>query len=201
MKSVIAFDADGVIFNFILMFSKVYEKLYKEKFIIYPNRGSISGQFEDISNAPIDRVIKVVDYCISSEAIDNTPFIPRAVEVLNKMFKNYQLPIITKRPKETHTKLLDYFHKNLPNVADIEIFCTEDAIDSKIEVLNKIGCSYFVDDRLETCCSFWKKGIHAILFECVTNQIFLNRVQKEYPFYPNIFRNWDEVEIFLKTIM
>lgn len=202
MRPPIAFDADGVILDFFSLFKKVYEKLYNEKFIVLPNKGSASCRYEDISNAPPDRVMKVVKHCIfDSELIKDTTFIPGAKKVLNKMFRDYTLPIITKRPIETSDFILDLFHKNLPDVLDIEIHCTLDPFGEKLERLQSLGCDYFIDDRLETCCYFWDKGIHAILFKSISNRIFLNVVKREYPFYPNVLGGWNETEMFLKTIM
>lgn len=202
MRSPIAFDADGVILDFISLFSKVYKKLYNEKFIILPNRGSAACKFEDISDAPESRIVEVVKHCICDESlIKEIQFIPGAKDVLNKMFKNYTLPIITKRPIETYDTLLDLFHRNLPDVLDIELHCTLDPFGEKLKSLQELGCSYFIDDKLQTCCYLWKKGIHAILFKNVTNRVFVDVVKKAYSFFPTVLGDWHETEMFLKTIL
>jgi hypothetical protein len=184
------------------LFSKVYEQLYREKFVILPNRGSDSCRFEDISDAPVERIIKVVKHCIlDTDLIKTTTFIPGSKEVLNKMFKNYTLPIITKRPIETYDSLLDLFHKNLPNVPDIEIYCTSDPFGEKLKSLQELGCSYFIDDKLQTCCYLWEKGIHAILFKSISNRVFIDVVKNAYSFFPTVLGDWHETEMFLKTIL
>lgn len=143
--------------------------------------------------------LKRKDEYISSGTIKNYDHFPDAVEVLNKLKKNYKLVVLTSRIKILNKDTRDWIDKYFTDIFseihfsgiwdDPNKLSSEKIHYTKAEVFNKICADYLIDDQLKHCIAVAEAGMPALLFgDYKWNQI-------EGPLPKNITRAKDWLEV------
>lgn len=199
----VAFDLDGPIFNFSKLFEMVYEKIYQEKITANPFKGDSQCYLDANYNISPDRSKTIVDICCSKELIKETPFEDGCLDILNNIFFEKTLTIITKRKYESKciedTILYNYLKQNLYKVYDINLIYSQDAKKSKLQHINDMYYYYFIDDRYDTCEYLRLNSVHSIIYETPVNKNLVKLFETKFP-KPNVLKNWQEVSAFLTKV-
>ncbi len=159
----IAFDIDGVVADTMSLFLEIARSEYDINRIGY----------EDITSYNLDECldmdVKVIKEIVAklTDGLHSQPLRPinGATETLARIGLSFgRLSFVTARPYLGPMR--DWIYEMLPLLEheSIDIIATG-SFDDKADVLLKMGKSFFVEDRLETCFSLEEAGIEPILFE------------------------------------
>ncbi|MCD6584478.1 MAG: haloacid dehalogenase [Desulfobacteraceae bacterium] len=180
--SEMAFDIDGVIADTMTLFIDIA----REEFGI----GDI--RYEDIKEYSLNGIdsvdaltmVKIIDRILGGKHSGALAPLDGAVSVLQKLNQKHSPTLfVTARPDGEQAR--EWIINTLCLAPDcIEIVATG-SFDDKREVLLNKGITYFVEDRLETCFTLSKVGIHPIVFKQPWNR-------KPHPFCE--VENWQELE-------
>jgi uncharacterized HAD superfamily protein len=181
----VAFDIDGVFGNMMELFIRLARELYQIDSIHYRD---ITHYYLydclDLEATIIDRLIeKISDY---PYALEMNPF-DQAVPVLSSYARRYPLTFITARHKAE--PITEWVLGRLSEVDPqrIRVIATGQH-HLKLENLQSLGFSYYVDDHLDTCYNLFRNEILPIVFEQPWNQ-------EPHPF-PRV-TNWRELGALL----
>jgi len=195
--SIVAFDLDGVVFDFHKHFENVYEKMYREKLVPKKNPTSDTGnKLEAIYDIPGSKIMRVVQIALSEEMIDKTPFIKGAQESLNKRFTKEPIIVVTKRNILNQKKIQEYLKEKIPNAKDIIVRCCSDPFAEKLRYIKDSNAFFFLDDRWDTCVYLRDNGIHAILCKTDINKGLCDSYSTKFS-YPSVFSDWTQIDAFL----
>lgn len=144
-----------------------------------------------------DAIRRVHQFFDSPEHIAAEPF-PDAQRALAEIARNHDLVIVTARDtiqeEFTHTWLERHFSGLYREVHFTATYSLEGKSRSKLDVCQKIGVDYIIDDKLDTCMEMHQAGITAILFgNYPWNQTNL------LPEGMMRCGNWDEVRKYFQT--
>jgi uncharacterized protein len=183
----VAFDIDGVFGNMMELFIRLARELFQIDSIHY---GDITRYYLydclDLEATIIDQLIeKISDY---PYALEMKPF-DQAVPVLSSYAQRYPLTFITARHKAE--PITDWVLDRLSAVDPQRIrVIAAGQHHLKLEILQSLGFTYYVDDHLDTCHSLFRNEILPIVFEQPWNR-------EPHPF-PRV-TNWQELGALLLT--
>jgi hypothetical protein len=157
----IGFDFDGVIADTVEAFIRIACEQYAHCGICLEDITHFSvEQCLDMEAGIAESIfLQILNDSVGSGLLP----MPGAVEVLGELTSHGQVTIITARPEAepVHHWLQTVFPD--PVWSSIRVVAMGDH-DDKARHIKKLGLSFFVDDRAETCLQLRSAGIHAIVF-------------------------------------
>lgn len=203
--SIIAFDYDDVIVNFVDPFIELYEKTYNTilKFSKENGDNRIEESYDNVSN---NRCKHIIDILIDAENLSMLNFRDGTIDVLNKYFKNRPLVIISKRNGTNPLIFSEYLKDNLPKISNIYLYITDNCTSDKLFYLHECCTRFFIDDKLSTCKYLFNTTggyIQPIVYQTIRNfSISQNWVEenkdvKIYKDIPMNVKNWEDIDKIL----
>jgi len=206
-QSVVAFDLDEVIINFVDAWKELYAELYGVTPVL--KNEDINNHLDKIYGLPADKSFHVVDLLVEAKNLHRIKFMEGAIDILNKHFENRPLIIITHRDKTEQKPLEEYLHDHLTKISEIHVFRTYNSTDRKLFYLNKCGVYFFVDDKLKTCKYLFEEsrgGIQPILYGDMKNYkigqewVKIMEETKVYSHIESVVYNWNDIDKLLYNI-
>lgn len=192
-KPIIAVDIDDVLAAHIESFIEFSNKSYGTRF----TTRDYLEQWVDLWAIPYEEVEKRALKFHIPETIGAFEVIEDAQFALNKLKENYELVVVTARPKHTIDSTLEWVEDNFPNTfADIHFVPVWDPGPkaTKAEICKKIGADYLIDDLVRHCNLAAAGGIKAILF----NRINWKQPEEIHPDV-QVVRNWQGILEFFEN--
>jgi len=148
-------------------------------------------QWVDLWGIPYEEVVKRAKDFHIPETVENFSIVRDAKPALAQLKKDWNLVIVTARPKDTIASTLKWVDKHFSGIfSDVHFVPIWDPGPkvTKAEICNKIGANYLIDDLARHCNLAAEMGVSAILFE---------RIKWKQPekVHPDVIRvkNWREV--------
>ncbi|VEN73103.1 Haloacid dehalogenase [Candidatus Desulfarcum epimagneticum] len=178
----IAFDVDGVVADTMSLFLEIARS----------DHGINHMRYEDITCYDLNECLGMDEEVIEdivvriTEGLYSLPLNPirGSAETLGKIAAaSGRLSFVTARPHPG--PLSEWFRDVLPVGPDAIDLIATGSFDDKTDVLSKMGKTFFVEDRLETCETLKAAGIEPILFKQPWNR-------RTHPFLE--VGSWKELE-------
>jgi len=181
----IAFDFDGVVADTF----RLFVELARTKF-------GVAIDYEDITDYDFLKVIKM-ELSDAMEIIDTLTYRPHeldlppnlgAVDVLTRLAEISPVLLVTARPVGEPIEL--WFRRHAPQIRPgyLRVRATGENT-ATLEVLQKEGIRYFIEDRLDTCHMLAPEGITPIIYDQPWNR-------EDNPFLT--VKSWEEISSLIR---